>query len=253
LKAVRQLTDAIRDDMKDSPGTQLWTYCFMNRPGLSKALGSDGATLDAFLSGFNQAGNFSFAVDIGSGKEAADSRIRGSSPYIRRHTRIHFTCSIAGISGEVATHLEDLLRRQASSESGLLILTVEASPGCQDGGYAPTLESLITQKLENKLTLLPGHAEMAMPIRRLGLPTLDVPDLFEPAKVVSPGVSTAAVWPVLQTPTGAINALTTPKVNHKTALFVPVSSKTETPTVSPKKVKLRYLEQGVVRPLTLRP
>jgi hypothetical protein len=51
--------------------------------------------------------------------------------------------------------------------------------GCHDNGYAPVLESLITDNLRQKLVLLPGHVEVAAGIRNLHLGSLIVDNLFE--------------------------------------------------------------------------
>jgi hypothetical protein len=62
---------------------QLWTHVFLNKRGLSDALGrsnlwSAKAKLDDFMIGFNQAsGRFSM-VDVGPGKEVADAKIKGA-------------------------------------------------------------------------------------------------------------------------------------------------------------------------------
>ena len=61
---------------------QLWTYVFYNKRGLFETLGRAGlsqakAKLDDFMIGFNQAaGRFSM-IDVGSGKEMADAKIKG--------------------------------------------------------------------------------------------------------------------------------------------------------------------------------
>lgn len=62
---------------------QLWTYIFYNKRGLLEAIGRAGlyqakAKLDDFMIGFNQAAGRFLMVDVGSGKEIADSRVKGA-------------------------------------------------------------------------------------------------------------------------------------------------------------------------------
>jgi hypothetical protein len=62
---------------------QLWVYVFFNKRGLletfSKAgLGTLKARFDDFMVGFNQAAERFLMVDVGSGKEAADAKIKGN-------------------------------------------------------------------------------------------------------------------------------------------------------------------------------
>lgn len=57
------------------------------------------------------------------------------------------------------------------------------TPGCHDNGYVSALNSFITSGHKEKLILLPGYAEMAAGIDKLGLPSLQIPDLFLPEKI----------------------------------------------------------------------
>jgi hypothetical protein len=77
LEAARVLTDALKAQLDGVTGYQLWTYCFLNKPGLAMALGIKSSIFDSFIAGFNSSGERAFMIDVGSGKEAADSRIRG--------------------------------------------------------------------------------------------------------------------------------------------------------------------------------
>jgi hypothetical protein len=74
--------------------------------------------------------------------------------------------------------------------------------GCHDNGYAPSLEGLVTDGFKSKLFLLPGHVEVAASIRQLGLPSLNVPDLFN-----APSAPLSTTSPV-----SAITSPTSPKV-----------------------------------------
>jgi hypothetical protein len=64
------------------PEYQLWTYSFFNRPGLIGPLGVGKVLFDAFIGGFNSVGERAFMVDVGTGKEAADARVRGKQGHI---------------------------------------------------------------------------------------------------------------------------------------------------------------------------
>jgi hypothetical protein len=84
LNAARMLKSAIETDMASSPQFKLWIFCFLNKQGLAAHLQA-GRTkesdFNAFLTGFNMAGGKgggrNYMIDIGYGKEVADSRIRG--------------------------------------------------------------------------------------------------------------------------------------------------------------------------------
>lgn len=62
---------------------QVWAYVFLNKRGLVEALGRYGhpsakTKFDEFAMGFNQATERFVMVDVGSGKEAADAKIKGT-------------------------------------------------------------------------------------------------------------------------------------------------------------------------------
>jgi len=83
--AAQMLTESIQKYLRHNFSLdqfQLWTYVFYNKRGLSETLGrfnfgSAKAKLDDFMIGFNQAAGRFFMVDVGSGKEAADAKIKG--------------------------------------------------------------------------------------------------------------------------------------------------------------------------------
>ena len=61
-------------------------YVFLNKYGLLKTLLANGMLqsierfkIDEFLTGFNQAGNRYLMVDVGAGKEVADSKLKGKA------------------------------------------------------------------------------------------------------------------------------------------------------------------------------
>jgi hypothetical protein len=62
---------------------QLWVYVFLNKRGLLDAFAKAGygslkAKFEDFIVGFNQAAERFLMVDVGSGKEAADAKIKGA-------------------------------------------------------------------------------------------------------------------------------------------------------------------------------
>jgi hypothetical protein len=80
---------------------QLWVYVFFNKRGLMEAFGRFGNTIakakfEDFYIGFNQAAEKFLMVDVGSGKEAADAKIKGRSslPLIPANSLLNTeTCS----------------------------------------------------------------------------------------------------------------------------------------------------------------
>jgi hypothetical protein len=92
--AAQMLTESIQKYLRHNFSLdqyQLWTYVVYNKRGLSETLGrfnygSAKAKLDDFMIGFNQAAGRFLMVDVGSGKEAADAKIKGvcRMPFVRR-------------------------------------------------------------------------------------------------------------------------------------------------------------------------
>jgi hypothetical protein len=75
LTAARLLIAAIRADNPNLITPRILLQVFLNRKGLNGVLQ---LPLDHFIAGFNCAGDGCFMIDVGSGKEMADSRIRGA-------------------------------------------------------------------------------------------------------------------------------------------------------------------------------
>ena len=79
-----RLTEGIKQYFA-SEQFQLHVWVFLNKNGLSEALRRYAkedarAQLDNFIHGFNQAAGRFMIVDVGPGKEAADAKIRCTSP-----------------------------------------------------------------------------------------------------------------------------------------------------------------------------
>lgn len=65
---------------------QIYAVIYLSRTGLSDLLLSndlvaDKSTFDDFIVGFNQASPFISIVDVGKGKEAADSKVKGPTNF----------------------------------------------------------------------------------------------------------------------------------------------------------------------------
>ena len=85
-KAAVALSEGIKEHLRtlgDTCQVQISVYIFFNKQGLSKTLGHcsyHGARIrfDDFVAGFNQATERFMMIDVGSDKEAADSKMRGN-------------------------------------------------------------------------------------------------------------------------------------------------------------------------------
>lgn len=94
--AARKLSDAITQHLNSTNGVnqyQLWVYVFFNKRGLVDILGRSGHTVaktkfEEFIMGFNQAAERFLMLDVGSAKEAADAKIKGT-----RHFDLTSMCS----------------------------------------------------------------------------------------------------------------------------------------------------------------
>lgn len=146
---------------------------------------------------------------------------------------------------------------------------LNTATGCHDSGYGPVLDGLITSKFKSKLCLLPGHVEVAASIRQLGLPSLDIPSLFQ-CDAPSFGTALSFIAPTAPTtrsciydhvpqsstsPTSSSSTISSnPPQRPEEALeltkVVPLDFKMVTrrsPVVmTTTKVKLRYLDPDIV-------
>ena len=85
--AAQMLADSIRKYLREQdsvygPHFELSVYSFLNRKGLANALqrekgAFDRSCMDDFIAGFNQASERFYMVDVGHGKERADTKLRG--------------------------------------------------------------------------------------------------------------------------------------------------------------------------------
>lgn len=158
-KAAIMLLEGIKEHMLslgDNRQFQISVYIFFNRQGLTKTLGYCGhpaarVHFDDFVVGFNQATERLLMVDVGSDKEAADSKMRA--------------------------FLDDEIRLPQTFK---LVFG-----GCHDNGYVTTLRSHITSGFRNKFILLKSYSENAAGYHDLQLPVLSIPGLFITEKLTA--------------------------------------------------------------------
>jgi hypothetical protein len=166
-----------------------------------------------------------------------------------------------------------LLRRCCVSACSCMNSDLTRPVGCHDNGYVPVLESLITQGLHSKLTLLSGTGEIAGGIKQLRLRTLRTRDIFESSGFPSKKPTSGGIYlgtSVLKSPpqsTPLLNASTKPLLHKRSASLhsdadtlstststtVIDSSRVENPAIAESPIvsgepKLKTLKAGVVRP-----
>ncbi len=82
--AAQQLSESIHYHNPSAQPCHLWTFIFFNKRGLMETFARAGGefrgvreALDEFVLAFNQSSERFMMVDVGSGKEAADAKIKG--------------------------------------------------------------------------------------------------------------------------------------------------------------------------------
>ncbi|KAI0757013.1 hypothetical protein C8Q80DRAFT_1215776 [Daedaleopsis nitida] len=156
-----------------APGRgQLWLTIYCNKNGLLDTLLSNhictSEEFEAFVLGFNQASPLFSVVDVGNGKEAADSKIK---EFLRVFTRFPQTTKVF-------------------------------FGGAHDNGYTSTLNLLQNEGLLDKVVLLKGYKDLAHEINNLNLPQLEVEGVFIQKKLQTNGKQkvTAAAFGAAATP-----------------------------------------------------
>ncbi|EKM61021.1 uncharacterized protein PHACADRAFT_168384 [Phanerochaete carnosa HHB-10118-sp] len=155
-RAAKVLTQGLTEHMASlDPGHggsagrgEIWLTIYCNKKGLTEALTANdlctAEQFDQFVMGFNQATPLFSFVDVGVGKEAADSKIK---EFLRVFTRFPQTSRVF-------------------------------FGGAHDNGYTSALNYLANEGLHHKLTILRGYREFAFEVKSLNLPFLDIPGLF---------------------------------------------------------------------------
>ncbi|TBU48361.1 hypothetical protein BD309DRAFT_987411 [Dichomitus squalens] len=173
---------------------QIWLTIYLNKNGLLETLTSNlvctAEEFEAFVLGFNQASPLFSIVDVGNGKEAADSKIKECLRVFTRFpqiTRVFFG-------------------------------------GAHDNGYTSTLNLLQNEGLLDKVVLLKGYKELAHEINSLRLPQLEVDGVFIKKKLQTNGKQKAAVAASSATNAAPATLNKSPKKQPLT----PASSESET-------------------------
>ncbi|KAJ7706142.1 hypothetical protein B0H17DRAFT_1035886 [Mycena rosella] len=145
-KGLLNYTRAI--DTQMSTRAQVWLTVYCNKTGLVETLvNQDVCTkeqFEDFCLGFGQAAPLFSILDVGHGKEAADTKIK---EYLRVFTRF--------------------------PQTSLVFFG-----GAHDNGYTSALTSLENEGFSHKLVLLRGYRELAMELKNLKLPELTIDGIF---------------------------------------------------------------------------
>ncbi|KAH7931005.1 hypothetical protein BV22DRAFT_1077661 [Leucogyrophana mollusca] len=151
---TKGFTDFMASDNAGSPGRgQVWLTVYCNKSGLMETLISNNICsieeFEAFVVGFNQASPLFSIVDVGIGKEAADAKIKEC---LRVFTRFPQTSRVF-------------------------------FGGTHDNGYTSTLNYLENEGLLEKVVLLRGYKNLAVELRNLDLPELEIEGVFMSKKL----------------------------------------------------------------------
>jgi len=83
---LEETEDRVGDSSSISGRAQIWVSVYCNKSGLQETVTRlklcTPEQFDAFVTGFNQASPLFSIIDVGSGKEAADSKIKGAALYM---------------------------------------------------------------------------------------------------------------------------------------------------------------------------
>ncbi|KAI0932235.1 hypothetical protein AcW2_000918 [Taiwanofungus camphoratus] len=132
---------------------QLWLTIYCNKSGLLETLIQNDVCsteqFETFVVGFNQASPLFSIMDVGTGKEAADAKIKECLRVFTRFPQI---------------------------------LKVFFG-GAHDNGYSSTLNLLQNEGLLDKIVLLQGYKDLAYELRSFGLPPVEIPGVFMTKKL----------------------------------------------------------------------
>ncbi|KAL5530511.1 hypothetical protein ACEPAF_6769 [Sanghuangporus sanghuang] len=158
-EAARRLTRGIYSYLEEngysgqSSRFTFWLSIYFNKKGLQETLVRSGVCtadqFEAFVVGISQASPRFLLVDVGYGKEAADSKIK---EYLQTYTRFPQTLKVFFGGGH-------------------------------DNGYLPTLAALENERLLQRIVLLQGYHDTATELKALNLPTLNLDNLFRTVKL----------------------------------------------------------------------
>ncbi|CAL1695900.1 unnamed protein product [Somion occarium] len=152
-KGLTDHMNSLDSDEGFSSRGQIWLTVYCNKSGLLETLTSNNICtaeeFESFVTGFNQASPLFSLVDVGTGKERADEKIKEC---LRVFTRFPQTTKVF-------------------------------FGGAHDNGYISILNQLQNEGLLNKVVLLRGYRELAYELKNLDLPTLDIVGLFMTRKL----------------------------------------------------------------------
>ncbi|KAH7915789.1 hypothetical protein BJ138DRAFT_1132371 [Hygrophoropsis aurantiaca] len=151
---TKGFTDYMATESIGSSGRgQVWLTVYCNKNGLQETLVNNkicsAEEFEAFVIGFNQASPLFSIVDVGGGKEAADAKIKECLRVFTRFpqmSRVFFG-------------------------------------GSHDNGYTSTLNYLENEGLLKKIVLLRGYRSLALELRNLNLPELEIEGVFMSKKL----------------------------------------------------------------------
>ncbi|ORX34815.1 hypothetical protein BD324DRAFT_663180 [Kockovaella imperatae] len=152
---------------------------FLNKSGFGNILVKNGSVAswgmyEAFLQGFSAAHELFTVIDVGTGKEASDAKIRD---FLKLYVK------------------------NAQCESVIL-------GASHDNGYATTLSSLQTESLLSKLLLLKGYSDLAPQLRQHSSRVVSIPSLFRTSRIA---LSPQTFSTVTQRSESSVVALNVPK------------------------------------------
>lgn len=277
-QAAMLLTKGLTDYLSSADPTeasahgrgQLWLTIYCNKNGLLDTLTSNMVCtteeFEAFVLGFNQASPLFSIVDVGNGKEAADSKIKGAH-----------TCSGSGLYQVVKpfvsrvpprlhsfpSDLQGVLWRYVFPAVLLSFVTLRRFSGAHDNGYTSTLNLLQNEGLLDKVILLKGYKDLAHEINSLNLPQLNIDGVFIQKKLQTNGKqkATAAVPNANAAGSAASKSPKPPKqpmpLPHdndkarysKPATPVPTVAKTATPVRKPRPLDPDQVRQPLLHRL----
>ncbi|KAF9242910.1 hypothetical protein BU15DRAFT_72565 [Melanogaster broomeanus] len=151
---TKGLTDyMVETDAESSSRGQVWLTIYCNKSGLMETLVNNdictAGEFEAFVLGFNQSSPLFSVVDVGSGKEAADAKIKEC---LRIFTRFPQTSRVFFGGGH-------------------------------DNGYSSTLSHLENEGLLKKIVLLRGYGTLAAELQHFDLPEAHLQGVFMAKKL----------------------------------------------------------------------
>ncbi|RYP81671.1 hypothetical protein DL769_001903 [Monosporascus sp. CRB-8-3] len=199
-KAANALRQAIALGCRDADETEIIAKVVANLNGLSKAMKRDGCVdsendVREFMLGFTQAKTSFDFVDVGHGKERADSKIRETTRWNLRN----YNCKqiVLGVS--------------------------------HDAGYAPFLDDLASDaSLRRRITILEGYPTVRE-IESTGVEILALKDIFRGDKLINRTPLTPSVASASPASGSISYATITQKASPPPQLTLPITLKSATP------------------------